>query len=149
MLINLWLWEWMLQCITCDAMDPCNVSRTLSSVVWHCFPNFFFLVYHYHNTKHTPLGIVTVNAYFQHTGLPGCSAGWQFWSLLTFQTAKEQLWGNHTFCICCFSNLLWLDNMSLYLCYSNNKLASLYTLYKFFLYISTHLQQFWQWNYCF
>ena len=80
------------------------------------FQTFFFLVYHYHSTNHVLPGIVTVNAFFQNIGLPGCYAAWQFGSLLTCWTAKQQYLGNLKFCSCCFYNLLWLDNRWVCIC---------------------------------
>jgi hypothetical protein len=140
-LINLWLWEWMLQCMTCVVMDRCNYPGHFHRLYDTAFQTFFFfLVYHYHNTEHVPLGIVTVNAYFQNTGLPWYYVGWQFGSLLTCWTAK---WGKPEILqLLLFWFIVIRQQMSSYQCY-NNKLVFLYTFYKFFLYLSTCLQQFW------
>ena len=62
------------------------------------------------NINVLPLGIANINAYFQDTGLPGCSAGWQVWSLQTCQPEKQQQCGNLKFCSCYFSNLMQLDD---------------------------------------
>ena len=43
--LTCWLWDWVLQYVTCVVMDPSNISRALSSVVCHCLPDFFFLSY--------------------------------------------------------------------------------------------------------
>jgi hypothetical protein len=50
--------------------DTVGVSR-----LDQCLSNFF-VAYHCHNTKHVrvPPGTENINAYFRHTGLPGCFA---------------------------------------------------------------------------
>ena len=112
---NCWLWEWVLQYVICVVMDPINISRALSSVVCHCLPDFF-LLHHYHNTKHLPVQILTWNSYFKNTGLPRCFAGWQFQSPLTCQTAKWQHKRNLKFWSRFFSNLLFLDRSWAHIC---------------------------------
>jgi len=114
-LINCWLWEWVLQYVACVVIDPINISRALSSVVCHCLP-VFFLLHHYHNTKHLPVQILTWSPYFKNTCLPRCFADWQFQSPLTCQTAKWQHHRNLKFWIPCFSNLVFLDSKWAHIC---------------------------------
>ena len=96
-----------------------SLSQSSGSVLFELFffshttisiPNM--LTYYCHNTKHVriPLGTANSTAYFQDTGLPGCSAGWQVLSIQTCHPAEQKHCGNLKFRVCYFCNLTRLDD---------------------------------------
>jgi len=91
-------------------------------------------MYHSHDTKHVhvPLGTANIYALLQDTGLQGCYAGWQVWSLQTCWPAKQERCRNPKFCSCNFSKSMGLNNKEEPDLYWNNEIVSWYRLYQCF-----------------